>query len=368
MRIETIKIKNYRVFQEITSPKLTGLNVFTGESGSGKSTFLDVLDFLCDAMTTNVATAVRNRGGLSKLKSQNNQHEDIEIELHLTIKKETSSTYNELIYLIRIGEEDNQVIVKRETLKQYSHQMDAERVLIDVRDGFGNVANKKDGLTENLLFELEDRSKLSISMVGGIRSYPGVNVLKKLFSQWQLIDFQGKKQLQEEQIAEWTRQLKEQAPSTFEAVISKIQKVIPQLEDVRSTTTIDGRSIVQFKERGVDVPFTTAVVAESQKRLWAYLLLLHLPDPALVLGVEAPESNLHGSVLHLLAEEFRAYTNRGGQLFVTSYSPAFMDTLRLEELFKIERKDGKSRIKAAKDDDIVQKGYEIGDSLGRLWN
>jgi predicted ATPase len=368
MRIETIKIKNYKVFQDVTSPRLTGLNVFTGESGSGKSTFLDVLDFVCESMITNVATAVRNRGGLSRLKSQNSPEQDIEIELHLTIKKETSSSYNELIYTIRIGEEDKEVIVKRETLKQYSHQMDSERILIDVTDGFGSVANKKDGLTENLLFELEDRSKLSIGMVGGIRSYPGVNVLKKLFSDWHLMDFQDSKQLPEEQLTEWTRQLKEQAPSTFEALIGKVQKVIPELVDVIPTTTIDGRSILQFKERGADTPFTTSLVAEGQKRLWAYLLLLHLPDPALVLGVEAPESNLHGSVLNLLAEEFRAYTNRGGQLFVTSYSPAFMDTLRLEELFKIEKKGGKSRIQAAKDDHIVKKGYEVGDSLGRLWD
>ena len=69
MRIEQIKIKNYKVFKETTIKGLTGLNTFVGVNGSGKSTLLDLLDFLSDAMKTDATTAVNKRGGFNAVVS-----------------------------------------------------------------------------------------------------------------------------------------------------------------------------------------------------------------------------------------------------------------------------------------------------------
>ncbi|MGH1334614.1 MAG: AAA family ATPase [Aureispira sp.] len=368
MRITRIRIKNYSVFQAITSPSLGGLNVFTGPNGSGKSTFLDVLDFLHDAMVTNVAAAVQKRGGLSRLRTRKEEAEDIEIELHMAVKQETSSSYDELIYLLKIGEEDNQILVKQELLKQYSQLMNSDKVLLEVTDGLGKVANKKDGLIETILFELQERDKLCIGIVGEVRGYPAVNLLRELITNWQLVDFKKDKVLDSSQLAIWSKMLQEQQPATFEALVQKMQTVIPALETITVVETIDGRLVLQFKEGAFTAPFTMAYIGEGHLKFWAYLLLLHLPNPAPVMGIEAPENNLHHSLLEMLVDEFRAYTQRGGQLLMTSYAPSLIDNLRLEELFRMSKEKGQSHIEAAKDDLVVQKGYEIGESLGRLWN
>ena len=45
MKIETIKIRNYRVFQDVTVEDIPNMAVFLGMNGAGKTTFLTCLDF-----------------------------------------------------------------------------------------------------------------------------------------------------------------------------------------------------------------------------------------------------------------------------------------------------------------------------------
>lgn len=367
MRIEKIKVSNYKVFQEMSSPKLGGLNVFTGNNGSGKSTFLDVMDFLKESMLNNVTQAVQKRGGLERLLSKKSAEEEFRIELYLTVKKETNSSYDQLIYSLSVGKEEGEIVVKRELLKQYSSLMDSSKILLDVQEGLGKVANKKDGMVETILFELEERNKLCIGIVGEVRGYPAVNLLRQLVTQWQLIDF-NQEGFEEEQLALWTQQLKAQQVGNFEELLQKMKKAFPNLEDISTVEAVDGRIILQFQEGEFDSPITSAYIAQGQLKLWGLLLWLNQAHAAPLLGVESPENNLHSDLVEVLVNEFRAYAQKGGQLLVTSYSPSFLDVLRLEELFGITKKRGQSTLKAAKDDLIVQKGYEVGESLGRLWS
>ena len=51
--------------------------------------------------------------------------------------------------------------------------------------------------------------------------------------------------------------------------------------------------------------------------MFAYLVLLHDPKPHPLLAVEEPENQLYPALLRELAEEFRAYGRRGGQVLVS---------------------------------------------------
>ena len=51
MRIESIKIQNYRSFKEAKLVDLPALCVFVGANGAGKSTLFDIFSFLKDALT-----------------------------------------------------------------------------------------------------------------------------------------------------------------------------------------------------------------------------------------------------------------------------------------------------------------------------
>src|SRR2546427_1446008 len=63
MQIESMEIRNYRLFRSAELKGLGRLAVFVGANGSGKSTLFDLFSFLKDALTQNVAQAVARRGG-----------------------------------------------------------------------------------------------------------------------------------------------------------------------------------------------------------------------------------------------------------------------------------------------------------------
>ena len=63
MRIEGIKLKNFRAFKDVTLKDLPPFVVLVGANGTGKSTLFSVFAFLRDAMASNVTSALGRLGG-----------------------------------------------------------------------------------------------------------------------------------------------------------------------------------------------------------------------------------------------------------------------------------------------------------------
>lgn len=63
MRIDSIRLKNFKTFKDITLTNLPQLCVFVGANGTGKSSLFSVFCFLRDAMITNVNMALIKLGG-----------------------------------------------------------------------------------------------------------------------------------------------------------------------------------------------------------------------------------------------------------------------------------------------------------------
>ena len=101
--------------------------------------------------------------------------------------------------------------------------------------------------------------------------------------------------------------------------------------------------------------------------MFAYLILLYDPQPHPLLCVEEPENQLYSTLQEELAEEFRQYANQGGQVFVSTHSPAFLNAVELEEAFWLIKKNGYTENKMAKHDEQISAYMSDGDKLGYLW-
>jgi predicted ATPase len=99
----------------------------------------------------------------------------------------------------------------------------------------------------------------------------------------------------------------------------------------------------------------------------AYLVLLYDPAPHPLLCVEEPENQLYPSLLWHLAEEFRSYATRGGQVFVSSHSPDFLNAVELDEVFWLVKEEGYTQVRRARDDEQVAAYMAEGDQMGYLW-
>ena len=80
MRIESLTVRNYKVFKSIAIRNIPNMAVFLGQNGVGKTTFFDIFGFLHDCLNSNVRAALAKRGGFSEVISRD-QRGDIYFEI-----------------------------------------------------------------------------------------------------------------------------------------------------------------------------------------------------------------------------------------------------------------------------------------------
>ena len=122
-------------------------------------------------------------------------------------------------------------------------------------------------------------------------------------------------------------------------------------------------SLKSFKD-----PFIARHVSDGTIKMFAYLVLLNDPKPYPLLAVEEPENQLYPDLLPELAEEFRDYARRGGQVFISTHSPDFLNALTLDEIYCLRKQEGFTSISRASDSPNLSALYEAGDLPGYLWN
>ena len=115
-------------------------------------------------------------------------------------------------------------------------------------------------------------------------------------------------------------------------------------------------------------PFSAKYVSDGTIKMFAYLMLLADPNPHALLCVEEPENQLYPNLLAILAEEFRAYAHKGGQVFISTHSPDFLNAIEINELYCIVKDNGYSQIVKAEHMPLVKSLYAEGDKLGWLWS
>ena len=70
MHVESIKLKNFKSFKDVTMLDIPHYCVIVGANGTGKSTLFDAFGFLKDCLTYNVRQALQARGGYAEVVSR----------------------------------------------------------------------------------------------------------------------------------------------------------------------------------------------------------------------------------------------------------------------------------------------------------
>ncbi len=139
------------------------------------------------------------------------------------------------------------------------------------------------------------------------------------------------------------------------------------MSQIETKITEEGKVLLKFQDGAFTEPFLARFVSDGTIKMLSYLVLLYDPKPHPLLCVEEPENQLYNTLLTELAEEFRLYSTRGGQVFVSSHSPDFLNALKLEEVFWLSKKDGSTKILRASEDEQIKQYVKMGDKLGALW-
>ncbi|MFZ2422788.1 MAG: AAA family ATPase, partial [Anaerolineae bacterium] len=391
-RIEGLRIRNFRVLNDVTLGKLwslqqaeplTPMTAVIGKNGVGKSTLFDAFGFLADCLKSGVEEAcdLHGRGGFERLRSQG-QRGPIEFEVYYREEESARPITYELAIEMDPG---GRPYVRRERLRQRrknqssgrpfsflildegrgiawkgeskGHQIDEGNAQFDLHSLIESIkrSESEEESRETEVVELEDKRKLGIATLGSLKQHPRISAFRRFIEGWYLSYFtpdaarslplagpQKHLNVHGDNLGNVVQFMEREHPKKFRAILDRIAGKIPGINSIDTEKTPDGRLLLRFNDRGFEDPFYAQQVSDGTLKVFAYLLLLEDPTPPPFLCIEEPENGLYHKLLETLAREFREHsiTQRGGpQVFITTHQPYFVDALEPEEVWVLEKGD-----------------------------
>jgi predicted ATPase len=380
MQIEHIEIRNYRLFRQAELKNLPQLTVVVGANGSGKSTLFDIFSFLKDSLAQNVGVAVTRRGGFKELVSRGEKG-----PIGITVKFRESGG-RLATYQLDVAEDRGRAVVDREILKFRRGQHGQPWHFVDFSRGKGTAITNEAAYgqagvkAERKDYALDDPGVLAIKGLGQFKEFRVVSEFRSLIENWHISDFHiGDARPSAEvgyaehlstrgdNIALVAQYLYENHPDRFDKVLQAMKGRVPGVSKVQAKPTEDGRLVLRFQDGSFKDPFIARYVSDGTIKMFAYLVLLYDPQPHPLLAVEEPENQLYPELLYELIEEFRDYARRGGQVFVSTHSPDFLNGAHLDEIYWLVKTDGFTEIKRASESELLRNLVDEGDLPGSLW-
>lgn len=382
MQIESIKIHNYKVLKDVEVKDISNMAVFLGKNGVGKTTFFDVFGFLHDCLIGNVKTALARRGGFNEVISRN-QEGTIDFEIKFRAKE----TEPLITYQLSIGLDERKFpVVSSEILKFRRGSKGQLWKVLDFKNGEGiaieGVLNTNEDVTNAIRKsqKLDSPDILAIKGLGQFKEFEAVATFRRLIEDWYVADFKvdAARERNESVYGEdltrtgdnlsiVTKYIYDNYPENFQKIIKSMKERIPGVDDIQAKETDDGYIVLKFQNGEFKNPFSAKFVSDGTIKMFTYLVLLNSPMKHALLCIEEPENQLYPELLEELAEEFRLYALNGGQVFVSTYSPDFLNAIDANEVFYFEKKNGFTQIKKATENELFMNCIEQGDLPGSLW-
>jgi predicted ATPase len=382
MRIESIKVKNFKALHDVSINRLTNMTVIVGRNGVGKSTFFDIFGFLHDCLEKNVRKALDMRGGFKEVVSRDKADEPISFE----VKFRPEESEPLVTYALDISNKSGKPIVSREILQYRRGSKGAPWKMLDFSDGSGNAVvgdvKSYDDVkkAERRNQKLDSQDILAIKGLGQFSEFEAITTFRKMVENWTVSDFRISEARKTDQPSAYSEHLSksgdnlsqvakfiyENYEEAWKQIVKKMQERIPGVSGIEAKTTDDNRLVLRFQDGAFKDPFLSLYTSDGTIKIFAYLVLLNDPEPNPLLCIEEPENQLYPEILEILAEEFRAYSQRG-QIFISTHSPDFLNAVELPELVVLEKNEGYTTARRLSKNKNIKSLVSEGDKLGWLW-
>lgn len=353
--ITRVQIKNFRSLADV-DVELGPLTVFVGRNGAGKSTFLDALRFVRDALRLGLEDTITERQGITSLRRWA-PHTSLNLEIGLTAQ--ASNFWGEYSFVIS-SEQQGTYRVMRETCYVGRDPQTIEDSY-EIRDGNWSA------FPAQSMFP-SDRADQPIEPTTLV--LPTMALFSPLFTRM-------RRELRGNFYSFFPNTFREpQKPSNEKLLLdhgenlaSVVQRLIQERRWYPDLVTalgrvIDGVSGVRVKQVGgflvtelkhadlVDTTsqrdsspwFELAQESDGTLRMLGMLVALYQIDlQQTVLALEEPEIALHPGALAVLSDVIREAAKRH-QIVITTQSPDLISRFNVDELRVVERIEGVTQI------------------------
>ena len=140
-----------------------------------------------------------------------------------------------------------------------------------------------------------------------------------------------------------------------ETIIDWLQLIVPQLEIVQTETErLSGSAQLAFKETGTDKLFPAHLISDGTIYLLCLLVaMLDRPKMGITL-IEEPERGLHPKAIMELVKGFREHATIESPIWLTTHSESVVRMLKDNELWLVDKKDGKTQINPVRNIENLQ--------------
>lgn len=356
--ITRVQVKNFRNLADV-DVQLGPLTVLVGRNGTGKSTFLDVLRFVRDALRLGLDTAISQRGGIGAIRRWSSQSKRSDIEISLDVEGPMlSGVYSFVI----AGNRADSYSVQHERCEVIHNA--PPWAYFETRNGKW-LKTPSDPFSmfqmgfpmpidpaELMLFAL---SPLSPFHFGGLRQllldvhcyslFPNILRRPQNPNSERILEDHG------ENLTTVLRQIRKSSQSSSD-LISVLSHVVEGVTDFR-TRQVGNFLIAELQHQngsGKSAWFELDRESDGTIRVLGLLAALYQqkkdplfdPYPA-VTAVEEPELALHPGALAVLSEVIKEAATRT-QVLITTQSPDLISHFGADQLRVVERVDGQTRI------------------------
>jgi predicted ATPase len=393
-RLLGIRIQNYKSLQKVElgqveyakGDPLPRFACFIGPNGSGKSTLLDAFGFVADCLLEGVEAACDkpHRGGFEALRTQGTA-EPIEFEIFFDAEDGT----HPIVYAFQISGSDGVPRLTAETLRQRRRGETRGKpyYFLKLKQGQGKVWDGElvegEDDAKAARIQLDDLNRMALATLGNLTSHPRIVKLRTYIEQWYLSYFlpdaarelppagaQPRLNRDGSNVGNVLQHFQRRPKAEFEAIIERVRKSIPGVKGITPLKSHDGRLLLRFDEAGFRDPFYQRSMSDGTLKMLAYAVLLADPAPRPFIGIEEPENGLYVELIEHLASLFVGHTTRRGastQMFVTTHSPYFVNALQPEQVWLMQKREGRSIPLRVRGIPVVDELTQRGVPLGSQW-
>jgi predicted ATPase len=369
-----LRVKNYKSLEDVTI-SLRPLTVFVGPNNAGKSNILDCLLFLQELLELG-APSVSSRGGFRYIVWGGDLKRQIEIELEAEIL-DSSGREHHVTYRVEIAGGPRHYALSSETCS--AHFDGEDQKLLEFPIEQGKVEVWDEGKKEIRSWSSSEMGRrLCLSQCQDPTSYPTLNALAQAMHNWAFYNFVPSRM---EQPGPAKRDLRLQAGGanissvlhtfqsewgeSFAEVEEILKTAVPEIERLLTPLTEDSQTYLAVEERGFSLRIPSWAMSDGTLRFLGQLAALLSPDPPALACFEEPENCIHPGLFQLVVEVLTS-ASRKTQILVTTHSPDLLNFLAPEDLLIVEKEDGKTQCREAKDVAGVREALKtLG--LGELW-
>ena len=342
--LKKLMVKNYKSLKDITVP-LQSLTVLAGPNAAGKTNILDALSFVSDLARGEDPLGSRGRDFRPLVWGGYPANVCFTIEGTFQAEKDQEEPF---LYSVEMRADGSQLVIEKEAcllartqdvLLRRTGLKSWEVLRGGKQQANGTLPNWSQSAFVPIGTDHKDKELTAIRSV--LTDCVFYDFIPHAMKQWQRLNRETRLSASGDNIAALLHSIQRAESPLYQDILDRLRAAVPRVEFIETDLTEGENPLtyVQLREKGIPRPIKSFNISEGTYRILGLILALFSPNPAGLVSIEGPETNVHPHLMLPVAENLIG-ASETIQVIATTHSPLLLDQLPAKSLIIVESRDG----------------------------